>query len=150
MDYGRMLAKLLSTSEFDNIRDTITKWDDLSLFKYLNDVGVIHSFDWKHGDDYGIYLFIDERLFSIASLGLESQKITPYSATELYNEIHPNGKRSFVSFLLKFYNRSLKGTGLKLMAIDRQDDAYNLVLVKANDVPKLKRIKSEFWKFYNL
>ena len=86
----------------------------------------------------------------MASSGLESQMITPSSAKELYNEIHPNGKRNFVGFVLKFYNKSLKNAGLKLMTLDRQDDSYNLVLEKANDAPKLKRIKSVFWKFRDL
>ena len=150
MNYGRMLGKLLTNREFEGLRDSIKGWDDLRLFNYLRELGVIHSCDWKHGDDYDIYLFIDERLFSMASSGLEAKKITPSSAKELYNEIHPNGKRIFVCFVLKFYNKSLKSTGLKLMTVDRQDDSYNLVLVKANDAPKLKRIKSDFWKFCDL
>ena len=150
MDYDRMLAKLLSKSEFENLKDSIKGWDDYCLYKHLAEVGVIRSFDWRHCDEHSIYLFVDERLFSIVSLGLEAKHITPSSATELYNEIHPNGKRNFVSFVLKFYNKSLKSTGLKIMTINRQDDAYNLVVVKSIDAPKLKRIKSDFWNFCDL
>ncbi len=150
MDYQRMLVKILSNSEFDNLKDSIKEWDDNRLYKHLTEVGVIGSFDWKHCDEHSIYLFIDERLFSIASLCLETKNITPSSATELYDEIHPKGKRDFVSFVLKFYNNSLKSRGLKIMTINRQDDAYNLVVVKAIDAPKLKRIKSNFWNFFDL
>jgi len=147
MDYCKMLAKLLSKSELESLKNSVKDWHDLILFKHLTDIGIILCIDWKHSDENCIYLFIDERLFSIASFGLEAYNITPSSASELYNEIHPSGKRNFVSFMLKFYNKSLKDAGLKLMNIDRQNDAYNLVLVKASDAPKLKRIKSDFWKF---
>jgi len=147
MDYRRMLSKLLSKSEFESYKDSERGWDDVRLFKYLSDVGVIHSFDWKHCDEYDIYLFIDERLCSVASLGLEPLNITSSSATELYSDIHSNGKRDYVSFVLKFYNKILISTEWRLMTIDRQDDCHNLVLVKAIDIPRLKHIKSNFWKF---
>lgn len=150
MDYRRMLSKLLSKSEFESLKDSINGRDDQSFFDSLKEFGVIRSFDWKHSDEYSIYLFIDERLFSIASLGLEAQNITPSSATELYNDIHPNGKRNFVSFVLKFYDKLLKRAKLRLMTVDRQEDAYNLVLVEASETPKLKRIKSDFWKFCDI
>lgn len=147
MDYRRMLSKLLSKSEFENIKDSANLWNDQSLFDSLAEFGVIRSFDWKHSDENSIYLFIEERLFSIASLGLDTQNITPSSATELYNDIHPNGKRSFVNFVLKFYDKMLRRYRLRLMTIDKQEDVYNILLVEASDVPKLKRIKSDFWKF---
>lgn len=147
MDYGKMLSKLLSKSEFESFEDPMRKWDDQSLFKHLIDVGVIRPFDWKHCEESDIYLFVDERMCSIASLGIDSLTINSSAATELYNEIHPNGKRNFVCFVLKHYNRLLSSTGLKVMTINRYDDSYYLVLVKTCDVSKLKLIKSDFWKF---
>lgn len=147
MDYRRMLNKLLSKSEFENLKDSANLWNDQSLFDSLAEFGVIRTFDWKHSDENSIYLFIEERLFSIASLGLDTQNITPSSATELYNDIHSNGKRNYVNFVLKFYDKLLRKSRLRLMTIDKQEDAYNIVLVEANDVPKLKLIKSDFWKF---
>ena len=150
MDYERMLGKLLSKPELEGIKDIMRDWDDFSLFKHLIDVGVIRPCDWKHCDEADLFNFVDERMFDIAFEGLNPLNITPSSATELYNEIHRSSKRNFVNFVFKFYNRVLASTGLKLMAINRQDDSYYLVLVKASDASKLKRIKSDFWVFNDI
>ncbi len=150
MDSARMLGKLLSKPELEGIKDIMRDGDDFSLFKHLIDVGVIRPCDWKHCDEADLFLFVDERMSVIAFKGLSPLNITPSSATELYDEIHRTGKRNFANFLLKFYNRILASTGLKLMAINRQDDCYYLVLVQASEASKLKRIKSNFWIFYDL
>lgn len=146
MNYQKMLEKILSRSEYAGIPPELYS-DDYTLFSHLTSINIIGQYDWKHLDETSLYCFIDERMCSVELKGLEPIGIMPDSASKYYMELFPSGKANYVRFVLRYYDSMMKKVGLRLIDIDTRDDCYNLIVVKSSVVTKLKRIKSDFWKF---
>lgn len=149
MNYPKMLEKILSKQEFAGSSPELYH-DDNTLLRHLLNMNIIGQFDWKHLNDVSLYNFIDERMCAIDSKGLEPIGLMPTSASNYYMELYPSGRVNYASFVLRYYDRMMKNVGLRLLHINLEDDSYNIVVVKSANVSKLKRIKTDFWKYLEI
>lgn len=149
MNKLKMISKILSPIEYAKFisveNDT---YDDVSLRNLLIELGIITISDWKYLEENALYNFIDERLFTIAQTGLEENNVFRETMKERYDMFHPKSDYNKVTFAMGFYSTVLKTTPARLLLRDTGDDFYDILVVPASSVQKLKKIRSEFWKFY--
>ena len=148
MDYKKMLAKVLGEKELLEI-DVQGIKDDESLFHELVNRKAILLADWSGENKEGmLYHFFNSRLQSMLGKHLSVSEEDVY---QKFNQETEESKRGdFIPFALSYFDKLLKKLGARIVLLDLENDTYNIMVSYKKDAPKLKSIKSDFWKLSTL
>lgn len=143
-----MLEKVLAEKELSELNLKAVKDDD-SLFDQLVDKDFLLIVDWSGEDDEdSLYNFFNKRLQSMLGVELTVQKEEVYQKFEQENEDPQRG--DFVPFALSYFDKQLDKLGARVVLLDFENDAYQILVAYKKEAKKLKSIKSDFWKFSTL
>lgn len=139
-----MLSKLLSES--DNIEYYNDIEDDRKLLSQMSGFRFCISLDWKHcvsEDEF--YEFIQYRAKLLIQCNINRNGM---SASELFSIVNKRPKDGdWHPFLFKYYDKLLAKYQLGLINLDVDDDAYNIFVVRRENISKLQRTKSDIGAF---
>ena len=149
MDKKGMLENLLTTSESASDAYCNALKDDNRLFALMATDDVYRWYDWKESVAEDLFLaFVSERAKKLTdcTLNLEAK-----SATSLFRMLNKNQQEGdWLPFLFKYYDKLLRQHQLGIIFLDQEDDSYTIFVVKRENISKLIKIKSLFWRFKSI
>lgn len=144
MNYKTMLAKILSKEELANMNLEIIK-EDKRLLNELSNKNYLMILDWSGEFNEGdLFNFINGRLSSMLGKKLDLPEKEVY---QLYNNKSEKERGDFPPFAFDYFDKYLKSVGARLALLNLECDSYFVIVAYEKDAEKLKKIKSDFWKF---
>lgn len=142
-----MLETLLSPQEISEMQTKLgtSRVEDHERLSYLIREGIVLMVDWTgESEKYETGTFLQRRLDRLGDGQPLLEQDDVYKEMEK-REIVDRGDA--VPLLLEYFEKKIKKWGFSISLLQSGQDAYYIVLSSSGNAKKLRKHKSDYWKF---